>query len=524
MATPTTSEQVTTISLSSQTNIDALLDGTKWGGPAGTGSTLTYSFPTYGSSWSTASSSGGGYGPSTGTGEPWGNRLSPLSTVQQSAFSQALQAWSSVANVTFVQVADTDSTVGDIRVAFSTTVPSSTSGYAYMPFQTGGIGGDIWLNPNAMSSSSAQPYSFGFFVLLHEIGHALGLKHSFESSPTLPASTDNNQYTVMSYDDAPSSTIYPAGPMLYDIAAIQYLYGANTSYRTGNDLYQFSASSEELKTIWDAGGTDTLDASNQILSTTINLNVGSFSSIGVKSNGGVASNNIAIAYGVTIENARGGTASDVIIGNAGGNVLEGNNGNDTMSGAGGRDALFGGGNDDLLFGNLGEDTLYGDAGQDTLYGGTDSDQLYGGDGNDRLAGDNGHDAVFGNRGNDTLSGNLGNDTLFGGADNDLLYGGRDDDLMYGDSGADTLSGDRGNDTLSGGDGADLFRFQIGDGIDTVTDFDFAAGDRLQTVAGRAYAFKSSASGEAVIDFLNGDTITLAGRSASELSSSWLVFV
>jgi len=524
MATPTTSEQVSHIGPSGQSHIDALLSDSKWGGPVGTGLTLTYSFPNYGASWSTTSLESGGYGPDTGSGEPWGNRFSPLNAVQQSAFAQALQSWSAVANISFAQVSDTSSQVGDIRIAFSTTVPSSTSGYAYLPYQSGGAGGDIWLNPASSSSLSPQPGNFSFYVLVHEIGHALGLKHPFDDSPTLPASTDTTQYTAMAYNDSPYATIYPAGPMLYDIAAIQYLYGANTSYRTGGDLYQFSASSEEFKAIWDAGGTDTFDASNQILSTTIDLNAGSFSSVGVRNNGGRATNNIVIAYGVTIENAKGGTAGDQIVGNTGNNLLEGNSGNDTLYGGNGRDEMHGGGNDDLLLGNRGEDTLWGGGDQDTLFSGLDNDLLYGGDGTDRLQADTGQDLLFGNRGNDLLFGNMGNDTLYGGSDNDLIFGGRDDDLLFGDAGNDTLSGDQGTDTMYGGDGADIFRFQVGDGNDTIMDFTFSAGDRLETSSSRGYALTSSGTGDAVIDFLNGDKITLSGVSAGQVNSSWFVFV
>lgn len=524
MATPTSSERVSEVLSSSQAYINALLSDTKWGGPVGTGLTLTYSFPTYGSSWSSAPVGTGGYGPSTGSGEPWGNNLTPLNAIQQSAFVQALQSWSAVANVSFVQVSETPSQVGDIRAAFSAALPSSVSGHAYFPFSSEGAGGDIWLNPNGSANQSPQPGNFGFMVMVHEIGHALGLKHPFDDGVTLPAGTENNQYTAMSYNNAPGTGVFPAGPMLYDIAAIQYLYGANTAYQTGNDIYQFSASAEELRTIWDAGGIDTFDASNQVLGVTINLNAGGFSSIGVKSGGSPARQNIAIAYGAVIENAVGGTGSDVLTGNAEGNVLEGRAGNDTLFGGAGRDVLRGGANNDLLFGNQGEDTLFGDDGDDQLYGGVDNDTLWGGEGNDQLNGDNGADLLFGNRGSDTLFGNMGSDSLYGGAGDDLLYGGRDDDRMYGDIGNDTLVGGLGSDTLFGGDDADVFRFQVGDGADTILDFNYAAGDRIEIASGRGYALKAVGSSSMMLDFLNGDTITLAGTTPSQFSASWLVFV
>lgn len=520
MATPTSSEQVSSVSRSSQTYINALLSGTKWGGGVGSGLTLTYSFPSYGSSWSTASTSSGGYGSNTGSGEPWGNNLTPLNAQQQSAFAQALQSWAAVANISFTQVADTASQVGDIRVAFSATLSDDTSGHAYYPYGQQGSGGDVWLNPDVSANLNPLPSNFGFTVMVHEIGHALGLKHPFDGSPTLTGAANTNQYTVMAYDEAAGSTIYPAGPMLYDIAAIQYLYGANTSYHTGNDTYQFSASSEELKTIWDAGGSDTFDASNQVVAATINLNTGSFSSIGIRSGGSAARQNIAIAFGAVIENAKGGSGGDSIVGNAEANLLEGNNGADTIAGAAGRDEVHGGDGGDLLFGNQGEDTLFGEAGDDRLFGGVDNDSLLGGDGADQLSGDNGADVLSGNRGADTLFGNTGNDTLFGGADNDLLYGGRDDDRMFGDAGADTLVGGLGSDTLTGGDGADLFRFQVGDGTDVVADFSGDSGDRL-AFGDRAYALKIAVSGDLVIDFLNGDTITLMGVSSSQFSTTWL---
>jgi Ca2+-binding RTX toxin-like protein len=62
--------------------------------------------------------------------------------------------------------------------------------------------------------------------------------------------------------------------------------------------------------------------------------------------------------------------------------------------------------------------------------------------------------------NDTINGTIGNDTIVGGAGNDKLYGG---------FGNDVLSGGSGSDYLEGGYGNDVFRFNLGDGQDTIYD-------------------------------------------------------
>ena len=104
--------------------------------------------------------------------------------------------------------------------------------------------------------------------------------------------------------------------------------------------------------------------------------------------------NIAIAYGVTIENAVGGAGDDVITGNSVDNNLVGGNGNDSISGGAGADTLKG---------NNGVDTLFGGNGIDLLEGGNGDDVLNGGAGNDRLLGGNGADKfAFTDAGTDTI--------------------------------------------------------------------------------------------------------------------------
>ena len=72
------------------------------------------------------------------------------------------------------------------------------------------------------------------------------------------------------------------------------------------------AVTDEIRAIWDAGGIDTLDASNQALGAAIDLGAGAFSSIGVRDGGRAAAQNVAIAYGVVIENATGSGGNDTI--------------------------------------------------------------------------------------------------------------------------------------------------------------------------------------------------------------------
>jgi len=135
-----------------------------------------------------------------------------------------------------------------------------------------------------------------------------------------------------------SYSVYDETPMLDDIAAIQRLYGVNTSTYTGNTTFGFNSNTGSLPysiafntqhvafTVYDQGGTDTLDFSGYTQAQTINLNAESFSSVG----GDI--NNVCIAQGVTIENAIGGSGADIIYGNAANNFIRGGLGNDTMDG------------------------------------------------------------------------------------------------------------------------------------------------------------------------------------------------
>jgi Ca2+-binding RTX toxin-like protein len=384
-------------------------------------------------------------------------------------------------------------------------------------------------------------------TLIHEIGHALGMKHPFEGSK-LPAGYDGTNYTVMSYTDMPGAyqvafsetathyvatptAVAPSTPMVLDVAAIQSVYGADPNTRVGPTTYAFDQDAGFYRTIYDAGGVDTLDLSGLTRGSNIDLAPGAYSSVAYfsvadqitaasrrfpdaaefigdvfKDLGDEAytwSNNLGIALNTTIENVSGGLGADTITGNSAANLING--------GAG----------DDFIRGLDGDDAVDGAAGADDVNGNVGRDIVRGGDGADFVRGGQGDDTVYGDAGDDVhVNGNLGADLVLGGTGADTVYGGQGADTLLGEEGADLLSGDLGDDALVGGPGADRFAFRAGTGFDWIGDFNSAEGDRVVLAPGTAYTLRD-VQGQAVIDLGGGSQLGLAGVNVASMGD-WLV--
>ncbi|MFB6463390.1 M10 family metallopeptidase C-terminal domain-containing protein [Bradyrhizobium tunisiense] len=360
------------VSATNNAEIDGLLSGVKWTG------TITYSFPDASSDYPNPY-----YG---GDSEPTTSGLASALTQIKAAINYAVGLILSYTNAN-IQYAGTNG--ADIMIAQSPA--ANPTAYAYYPGNYAS-GGDIWFGTQ-YNFSLAKLGNYYFTTAMHELGHALGLKHSQEvggpGNVAVPSAHDSSEYTVMSYRSYVGASTtsgytneaygYSQTYMANDILALQVMYGADYTTQSSNTVYTWNPTTGQqfingvgqlapgggvggsanrvYETVWDGGGVDTYDLSNYTTNLSINLNPGAssvFSSVQLANlgNGHYASGNVYNAYLYNgdarsyIDNATGGSGNDTLVGNAIANALNGGGGNDTIVGGAGNDGINGGSGSD----------------------------------------------------------------------------------------------------------------------------------------------------------------------------------
>ena len=259
--------------ISGDYRIDVLLDNaeSRWnvGSAVGTPVEVTYSFASAAPSYGTAADLKG-----------WNAFTAEQKAVQKEIFARI----SEVTNITFREVADTADSFGTIR--FHNNSQGATSGgYAYMPDTPGANAGDVYINSDGgQYLSNITRTSFAYGLMVHEVFHAIGIKHPGNYNAGEPAqqvpgnflveTEDNYSNSIMSYISYGTQGLQRdfAGP--YDLLALQYLYGVKP-YQTGNTVIDLPDSTGGLlATVIDSGGIDTINASASTVGVTINLNQG----------------------------------------------------------------------------------------------------------------------------------------------------------------------------------------------------------------------------------------------------------
>ncbi|NWG90940.1 MAG: hypothetical protein HXY21_00320 [Parvularculaceae bacterium] len=475
-----------------------------WGGLTGRPVFITYSFETAAQPYL------GNY-----QSQAFVDSFEPFNNAEKQLARDALAQWAAASGVVFLEAPPGQ---GDIRFGVHNfnfaSGNESAAAFAYYPgtylftfASESDIAGDIFF-------SSTAPVDLG--TLLHEIGHALGLKHPHEGATTLTPSLDDRANTVMSYN---GNYANPAALGYLDRDAVAYKYGPNSADGTHVASWSWNAATFTLTQIGSGGA----NAVRGVGTSDVIDGLGGADTIF----GGDGSDTIAgsggddnLSGGAGLDRVNGGAGDDVMGGGSGHDVLDGGDGNDEIWGENGNDLMIGGAGFDTLFAFAGADTADGGAAYDVLYGYEGDDVLIGGAGGDFLSGDEDDDAIYAYAVDFAASaGVIENDnTLLGGLGADSLFGAGGFDALLGESGADTLEGRGGADVANGGGGVDMIVIRRSTNTPYVFDFTSNAGnvvdpDGVQLFSIERIGFYGGGAGEDVVG--RGDADLLNGRGGAD---------
>lgn len=339
----------TTIPLSNNTFIRALSwGGTKWNWSQGSTNKLTYYFGTA----ATAANCPPGVTSLNGSQISTAN----WTNAEKSAMRLGLEKWTEIIGMGTQEVTN----VNDADLKFYITTENIQYWAQYGPNGSYTGVGIYWRASGNTWTNTLDPGGYAFTIILHELGHALGLAHPHDNgggstkfpgvtSPWSEGTYDLNQniFTVMTYNRIgtqynPSSRQpygYAKTPMGFDIATIKYLYGLSPTYKTGNNTYTIgdtNTSGTGYTSVYDAGGEDLIiyNGSQKVTidlrPATLQINPGGGGYVSKVNNSSIYTG-YTISNGTVIENATGGSNDDTInqVGNVA-NIINGRDGVDTV--------------------------------------------------------------------------------------------------------------------------------------------------------------------------------------------------